>query len=112
MELTPEKRQQILRGEDGLGHQDATRAPLHMQERILSIRIARAEHRNDPAPSTSYIREAEKRSALAKRAIDFGRRVLAPITKKTPTRVFSDLEWAQITQKALRTQADFTAKEE
>ena len=80
MELTPEKRQQILLGDDGLGHQDATRAPLHMQERIIEIQLAQAEHRSIPAPSAEYVREAEKRSlsTLGRRAINFGKRIFLP----------------------------------
>ena len=60
------------RGEPCLGFGDATTAPDWAKARIIEIRSAVAAKRPVPAPSPSFVRAAETRSA----ALGFGRSLL------------------------------------
>jgi hypothetical protein len=57
MQMTPEKREELLRGavdHRGSGFADASSAPRHFADRIVEIRSALVEKRDVPQPSRDY----------------------------------------------------------
>jgi hypothetical protein len=73
MELTAERREQLLKGYDSARSaageaphwSDVTNAPRWVQDRILEIRVARADNKPVPPPSRDYVAAAEMRMQIA-----------------------------------------------
>lgn len=73
MEITAERREQLLKGYDSASSaageappwSDVTKAPRWVQDRVCEIRAALADKRPVPPPSRDYVQAAEMRTQIA-----------------------------------------------